>query len=634
LQATPSFTFALALGVGVACQLVARHTRVPSIVWLLAAGVALGPDVLGWVVPDALGNGLHAIVAIAVAIILFEGGLNLDLRRLRRAATPVRRLVTVGALVTMTGSATAAHYILGWPLPLAALFGSLVIVTGPTVIRPLLRNVPLRSRLATVLEAEGLLIDPIGAIVAAVTLQVVVAPTLDGFASGALGLVARLGFGTGAGLLFGLALVGLLRVRRAVPEGLENLVALGAALLAFELSETVLADSGILAVTVGGVVVGNLEKRVAGELGEFQEHLTIGLIGLLFILLAADVRLSDVAVLGTLGLWTVIALALVVRPLGVLLSTWGQDFSPGERAFLSWVGPRGVVAAAIASLAAAVLDEIGQPGGDEIRALVFLTIAVTVVVQGGTAPLVARLLGVRGPGRDSIVILGAEELAFALADAIRSEGTRIVFADSNPLHCREAEARGHAVVYGDAFDVRTLGRMRLERARAVIAMTANAQVDAHFADEAKEAYKVPQTFVAVGRDTHAVGERIVEKAGGQVLFDRPKDIERWNVRLRHGLAEVRPFTFVGRPEAQEDAGTQTALEEAPDPFVLLAIERRGEMEAAAANAAPETAARATAAILLSDEADALVGLAALGFVPAAEADADEDEAADDHPNGG
>ncbi len=617
MHATPSFTFALALGVGVACQLIARHTRVPSIVWLLAAGVTLGPDVLGWVVPDALGGGLHAIVALAVAIILFEGGLNLDMRRLRRAATPVRRLVTLGALVTMAGATAAAHLILGWPLPLATLFGSLVIVTGPTVIRPLLRNVPLRPRLATVLEAEGLLIDPVGAIVAAVTLQIVVAPTLDNFASGALGLFARVGFGAGAGLLFGLALVGLLRVRRAVPEGLENLVALGAALVAFELCESVLTDSGILAVTVGGVVVGNMEKRVASELGEFQEHLTIGLIGLLFILLAADVRLDDVMALGSAGLWTVGVLALVVRPVGVFLSTWGEGFTLRERAFLSWVGPRGVVAAAIASLAAVFLDDLGLDGGDEIRAMVFLTIAVTVIVQGGSAPLVARILGVRGPGRDTVVILGAEELAFALADAVRRDDTPIVFADSNPNHCHEAEERGHRVVFGDAFAERTLGRMRLERARAVVGLTANAQVNAHFADEAKDGHQVPETFVAIGRDAHSVGERVVEKVGGRVLFDRPKDVERWNVRLRHGLAEVRSLQFVGRPVRPDDDDSGVAIVEGTlDTFVLLAVEDRGRMVPAHSESEPEEGTPAVAVILVEDEAEALVGLAERGFVPA------------------
>ena len=632
MHASPSFIFALALGVGVACQLIARHTRVPSIVLLLGAGVALGPDLLGWVNPEALGDGLLPIVSLAVAIILFEGGLNLDMRRLRREATPIRRLVTLGAVVTMAGATAAAHWFLGWSLPLAALFGSLVIVTGPTVVRPLLRNVRLTPRLSTVLEAEGLLIDPVGAIVAAVTLQVVVAPTIDTFASSAFGLMARIGFGAGAGLAFGLALVGLLRWRRAVPEGLENLVVLGGALVAFELCESVLTDSGILAVTVGGVTVGNLERRIAGELGEFQEHLTVGLIGLLFVLLAADVRLAEVTALGIPGLLTVVALALIVRPIAVGLSTLGEGFSWREWAFLSWVGPRGVVAAAIASFAATALADIEMEGGDDIRAMVFLTIALTVVVQGGTAPLVARMLGVRGPGRESVVILGAEELAFELADAIRDDHERIIFADSNPSHIREAEARGYSAVFGDAFDERTLGRMRLERAEAVVAITANAQVNAHFGEEARESHRVPDIYVAVGRDGHGVGQRIVEKMAGRVLFDRPKDVERWHVRIRHGHCEIRPFVYVGRPAESDENGAR-ALEGTQDPFLVLAVERDGRMQPAFADDAPAEGARARAAVLLVEEEAALAGLAELGYAPAPPESASED-AESSEPNTG
>ena len=397
--------------------------------------------------------------------------------------------------------------------------------------------------------------------------------------------------------------------------------------------ESVLTDSGILAVTVGGVIVGNLEQRVARHLGEFQEDLTVGLIGLLFVLLAADVRLAEVAALGTPGLLTVVALALVVRPAAVGLSILGEDFSWREWAFLSWVGPRDVVAAAIASLAAAFLVELDMAGGPEIRAMVFLTIAMTVVIQGGTAPIVARLLGVRGAGRETIVILGAEELAFALADAIRPDHERIVFADSNPSHIREAEARGYAAVFGDAFDERTTGRMRLERARTVIAITANAQVNAHFGEEAKDTHEVPEIYVAVGRDAHTVGERIVEKMSGRVLFDRPKDVERWHVRIRHGHCEVRPFVFTGIPADEKEAASRRVLEGTLDPFLLLAVERGGRMEPAFADDEPAEGARAWAAVLLTEEAAALEGLHELGYTPAPPENTSEAEDTEE-PNAG
>ncbi len=579
----PSFTFALALGAGVAAQLVSRHLRLPSIVLLLATGVALGPDGLRLVEPRALGaDGLFGLVSLAVAIILFEGGLNLNLARLRREGAAIRRLVILGAAITAIGAGLAAQWIMGWPPGIAFLFGTLVIVTGPTVIRPLLRNVPLRPRVATVLEAEGLLIDPVGAIVAAVALQVVTTAGDDAVASGVLGLAARVAFGAGAGLGLGLGLAQLLRQRRAVPEGLENLVALGGALLGFELCESVLPESGILAVTVAGVVVGNLESRIARELGEFQEHLTVGLIGLLFVLLAADVRVADVVGLGLPGLLTVAAVALIVRPVNVWVCTAGTEFSSREKAFVSWIGPRGVVAAAIASISAAFLDEFDVGGGAEVRALVFLTIALTVVVQGGTAPLVARLLGVRAPGRDSIVILGAEELAFALAGLLR-QNTRVVFSDVNPTHCRAAEERGYPVIYGNALQERTLARMRLERARVVIGLTTNNEVNAHFTGEARDAFGVRETYVAVNREGSEVTKRVVEKQESRVLFDRPKDVDRWQVRLRHGSAEVLRFRYFGPPEEpdeeeREEASKRVAATDAPevvDPYVILAV-KRGE----------------------------------------------------------
>jgi NhaP-type Na+/H+ or K+/H+ antiporter len=269
-EIAPSFTFALALGAGVVAQLIAGHLRVPSIVPLLGAGVILGPDGLGLILPRSLGEGLFSLVSLAVAVILFEGGLNLDLRRLRREGSAIRRLVTVGAVVTAAGGALAAGTMMGWSPRLSILFGALVIVTGPTVIRPLLRNVPLRSRLATVLEAEGVLIDPIGAIVAVVTLEVILTPGLDSFTSGLLGLVARLGFGAGAGLALGFAMVWVLRLGKAIPEGLENLFVIGTVLAAFEACEMVVSESGILAVTVAGVAVGNMETWPAWQSGTWR----------------------------------------------------------------------------------------------------------------------------------------------------------------------------------------------------------------------------------------------------------------------------------------------------------------------------------------------------------------------------
>jgi len=612
----PALVFALALGVGVLCQIAARHLRLPSIVVLLCAGVALGPDGLHWIDPEALGSGLLDIVRLAVAIILFEGGLNLELRRLRRASGPIRTLATTGALITAVGGAIAVHFLMAWPWSIAALFGTLVAVTGPTVIKPLLRLVPLRSRLATVLEAEGVLIDPVGAILAAVTLEVVLEASVESIGLGLGSFVLRMGFGAAMGLGTGWLLARILRAERLVPEGFENLVTLGSALLIFVGCDLVIPESGILAVTLAGVMVGNLGVKVGSELGEFEEMVTIGLIGILFVLLAADVRVAEVVSLGSGALLTVAALMFLVRPLNVLFSTRGSDLDWRDRAFLSWVAPRGVVAAAVASLFAGVLEAEGIEGARELRALVFLTIAITVVVQGGTAPIVARLLGVRAPGRENYVILGAEELGLALGDVLRGRGRPVVFIDSNPSHCRAAEEREFQVVFGNALAAATLARARLERAAAVVGLTANDEVNSMFGREARDDFGVRETYVALGRAKSAVTEHILEKQGSRVLFDGPKDVERWNVRFRHDQAHAVELHFRGPADTDDEPSSQSPAPNEADSHLLLAVCRDARWEPYHQRFDARTGDTALAAIYDADEERALTALLELGWEPA------------------
>jgi hypothetical protein len=339
-------------------------------------------------------------------------------------------------------------------------------------------------------------------------------------------------------------------------------------------------------------------------------------------LLAADVRIGDLTRLGWPGVASVAVLAFIVRPLGVILSTAGSELDGREKAFLSWVAPRGVVAAAIASLAAAILEDSGIPGGADIRALVFLTIAFTVVVQGGTGALVARMLGVRTPGRDTLVILGAEELGFALAEILRENARQVIFADINPAHCRAAQERGFPVVYGNVLEPRTLARMRLERARAVIGLTANNEVNSHFAGEARDAFGVRDGYVAVNLGSSEVTSRIVEKQESRVLFDGPKDVERWHVRFRHGDVAVREYRHL------EPDGTAEAAGEAPGPlesrptavdvadlFILLAVKRGERWEPMSRDLETEAGETAAVAIYRPAEQAANQALARSGWFP-------------------
>ena len=353
----PELTVALALAVGIMAQSVSRLLRLPGIVLLLAAGALLGPEGAGWIHPRALGEGLFGIIDFGVAIILFEGGLNLEWSRLKRQETAIRRLITWGALVTLVGATALAWLVLGWRWHLAILFGALVVVTGPTVVQPLLRDLRLRPRLKTILEAEGVLIDPIGALLAGSILQLVTVPGVGTLASETAGVAVSIGFGLLSGLAAGFLLAGALRFRLLIAHGYENVLTLASVVLLFEACDTVTAPSGVVAVTVAGIVMGNLDTRVGRDLREFKDQLTVLLVGMLFILLAADVAIDEVRALGWRGL------AVVVRPLGVWLTTRRLQLTTRERVFIGAIAPRGIVAAAIASITASTLESQGLEGG-------------------------------------------------------------------------------------------------------------------------------------------------------------------------------------------------------------------------------------------------------------------------------
>ena len=518
------------------------------------------------------------------------------------------------AFVTLTASTLLVHVLLGWSWSTALLFGSIVVVTGPTVVGPLLRELRLRPRIATVLEAEGVLIDPIGAILAVLALEVALAPSAGTVASGAATLVLRAGFGVVAGALAGLVLVALLRVRRIVPEGFENILTLASVLLLFEGCEALVSATGVLAVTAAGVVVGNLGTRVDRDLREFKDQLTVLLVGVLFVLLAADVRLQTLLDLGWGGVAVLAALIFVVRPLNVGLSTLGSDLSGTERTFLAWIAPRGIVAAAIASLAAATMERRGLSGGAELRALVFLTIGGTVLLAGLTARPVAALLRLRLPRRDTVAILGAQGLGFALAEELRRGDVPVLFLDSNPQHCRSAEEAGFPVVYGNALEERTLQRARFEQVGTAVGLTPNETLNSLFAGQARELFGVPRAYVALAHLEAGVTPELVRRYEAEPLFDGPHDVERWDVRFRHGDLVVERFEH----HPPEDAASASDPEgSAREHSVLLAIRRNGQVFPMSMAFEPKEGDVASAALYAPERAEALEALRRLGWEPAA-----------------
>lgn len=566
-----ALTVAVSMAAGMGAQVLARHLRLPGIVLLLAAGVLLGPDVANLLDPSGLGDGLHLIVGFAVAVILFEGGMNLRWQRLKQEAAVIQRLVTIGALVTAVGGALAAKLLMGWNWTLAVSFGTLVVVTGPTVVTPLLRRIRVRHRVATVLEAEGVLIDAVGAVLAIVTLQVVlVGPGISTIAGGIGAVFARLGAGLVIGAAAGLVIGFLLRFRKVVPDGLENVFTLSLVLVLYQASNAWLPESGVMAVTAAGMVVGNMRTRAGRDLMEFKEQLTVMLIGMLFVLLAADVRIQSIRDLGWPGVATVAALMFVVRPLNVVAGTAGTKMPTRDRLFLCWLAPRGVVAAAVASLFAQSFANAGIEGGDALCALVFLVIASTVLIQGLTGSLVARLLGVKRPDHHGYAILGANDLGRALGRELATAGESVMFIDSNPAACQQVEQDGFRVVFGNVIEERTLRRAQIEDRAACIAVTPNEEINLMWARSAVEHFDVERVYVACRRDRTTVTPALVEKSDGSVLFGRPRDLELWILRFGRGMAIVESW------QRDKDAGDDGMHTDFPENLVLPLLIRRKE----------------------------------------------------------
>lgn len=377
---------------GATAQALAWLTGLPGVVLLLSAGLVIGRSGFGLVEPLDLGAGLGTVVGLLVSLVLFDGGINL---RLPGDATKqaVLRIVLVRLVLGLAAGLLAAHWLAGLNWSLAAVFSAIVLATGPTVVNPLVRQIRLAPPLGEVLEGEGLILEPIGAVLALLLLELALGD-LHGWRELALGLLQRLGGGVAIGALCGWLLAEALRRIPAQPAGALRLqLTLGTLFLMFSGCELLLPESGLPAAVAAGVVVGRRPDIDAAELDELIRQLAQLAITMLFPLLAADVSWAELSPLGWGGVACVLSLMLLVRPVAIGLATWGLDFSLPQRALMSWLAPRGIVTAAVASLFAIRLEQAGVVGAGRLQGLVFLTILLTVGLQGLSAGPLARWLG-------------------------------------------------------------------------------------------------------------------------------------------------------------------------------------------------------------------------------------------------
>jgi NhaP-type Na+/H+ or K+/H+ antiporter len=558
---------------GISAQVLAEFFKVPGIVFLLFFGVVLGPDVLGILHPSQLGVGLEVIVSLSVAIILFEGGLNLELRELGKVSSSLRNLVTIGTLLSLVGGGIAAHWFSEFPWPIAFLYAAVVVVTGPTVVSPLLKQVQVDRQVATLLEGEGVLIDPIGAVLAVVVLNLVMNGDSNVWHI-LSGLTIRLGLGVAIGAAGGGLLGWFLKQAEFLSEDLKNLVALAGVWGLFGMAQTIRSESGLMATVAAGITLRAFAIPTERLLRRFKGQLTVLVVSILFILLAADLSIASLFVLGWGGVWTVLFLMVIVRPFSVLLCTWNSNLNWRQKLFLSWVAPRGIVAASVASLFAILLADHGINGGDAIKAQVFLTITMTVVLQGLTARWIAQWLQITSTDRTGAVIVGCHPLSCLIARIFQERGEPIALIDTNPEAAHLAEQENIPIFISSALDKAVLDKASLAKSGTFLAMTNNGEVNWVLAQRAAEEFQPPKVLAVFPRDPQ-VGQSANGTVGQAFLPDLA--IKTWNQYLLDRDVKLGETILKTEEELAYQISHLQGLITSGD-LVPLLVERNGRLQ--------------------------------------------------------
>lgn len=545
-------TLAVIVGVGMAAQWVAWRTQVPSIILLLVSGLLLGP-VLGVIDPDALlGGTLFPIVSLSVALILFEGGLDLPPRELRSTGTVARRLITVGAVVTFLVAAWGAEQLFDMSRGAAAVMAAVLVVTGPTVVGPLLRFVRPSGRTGPILRAESILIDPIGATAALVAFEAALTDD-TGEALASVLAVIGLTLVAGIGIGFGLAVLVDHGLRRfLIPDQLGNPITLAVVVVGFVISNEVQEEAGLLTVTVMGIWLARRETAAVRQLLEFNESIRTLLISALFILLAARIETDALQDVVLPALVFLALLVFVARPLSVLASTVRTELGWKERVFLMTMAPRGIVAASVSAIFALRLEDEGIRGAELIVPVMFLVIIGTIVLYGVLAGPVARALGLAEARANGVLVVGAHPTGRGFARALVDEGVNALLVDTDPYHITRSTALGlpakrvsvltDEATYG--LDLRGIGR--------IVAMTPNDEVNALATSRFARIFGRRETFQlapAESRRDGALPEELLGRIVGIDGLDYATVDERtrqgWRIRSAPAGASISAATEAG-----------------------------------------------------------------------------------------
>ena len=551
---------------GISAQWLAWRFQLPSILLMLLFGIIAGP-VTGFLDPDELfGDLLLPVVSLSVAVILFEGGLSLRIAELRRMGSVILRLIIIGSLVTWIIGSAAAYYLIDFKLDLAVLLGAILVVSGPTVILPIIRHVHPTSELSSVLKWEGIVVDPLGAILAVIVFQEVLGGHLEN-ATGhiVIGIVQTILIGAFAGLVGAYFILFMLK-RYWIPDFLQGTVALMMVIAVYAIPHLFQEESGLLAVTVMGIVLGNQKRIAVRHIIEFKENLGILLVSSLFIVLAARLHPSDWSDLGWYTPSFLLALIFIARPLSVVLSTIGSGLQWKERVFLMWMAPRGIVAAAVASVFALRLADAGHPQAHLLVPLTFLVIIVTVVIYGLSAFPLARWLQVSQPNPQGFLIVGAHPWARKIAIALQEKGFKVLVIDTSWANLATARNAGLPTFYSSALSQYALDEIDLGGIGRLLALTpnngANSLAALHFAPYLGRAnvYQLPPESSESGRK-----EAVSQHLRGRFLFGSEATFYHLTERFNSGAL----VKATGLTEQFDYADFQALYGESAIPLFLI-----------------------------------------------------------------
>ncbi|MEL6966382.1 MAG: sodium:proton antiporter [Pseudomonadota bacterium] len=539
--------FALIGVAGIGSQWAAWRLRIPAIALLLLAGLIMGPFT-GYVNPkELLGELYKPIIGSAVAIILFEGGITLKFREIQETSKAVRRIIFPAGPLVWLFSTLAAHYGAGLSWPTSIILGGVLIVTGPTVIMPLLRQAQLKQRPASLLRWEAIVNDPIGAICAVLAFEIylVIHGSHDG-ASLALAVAGAIAIGIVGGFLLGRAIAWAF-VNGHVPEFLKSPVLLASVLGAFAVSDLILEESGLLTVTVMGITLANTKMASLTELKRFKETVTILLVSGLFILLTASLDMATILSLGWPAVIFVFLVLFVARPLAIFIATVGAGLTWQERLLTAWIAPRGIVAVAVSGLFGSTLVDMGVEDGAQLTALTFAIVASTIALHGFTLSPLASLLNLKSAEKPGVLIVGGSQWSNALAVTIKDLGLPVMIADSNWNHIRKTRQIGVPVYFGEVLSDAAHHDIALNGYGHVIAATDDDAYNTLVCTEFGPEFGRTNVFQLGRGETESSRRSVSVTVGGRSLFKPEKDFAALSAAMING------WTFSTQDWTEADA---------------------------------------------------------------------------------